>query len=158
MFCSKCGKENPEGAKFCSSCGVSFEAPGKSTASAHSADVTTEAMTFAQSITTCLSKYATFKGRASRSEFWWFVLFCQLLSWGAKVVDQPHSLPVIVGLAFLIPSYAAQSRRLHDTNRSAWWLLLYFTIIGIIPLIIWFARKGDEQSNSYGSPSNSVVN
>ena len=52
----------------------------------------------------------------------------------------------------LLPALSAAARRLHDTNRSGWWMLIAFTIIGLIPLIIWLASKGNDQSNEYGSP------
>jgi uncharacterized membrane protein YhaH (DUF805 family) len=120
-------------------------------------------MTFTDSITTCLSKYATFKGRASRSEFWWFYLFTVLLVWGATLVGAfafvgqgaeemqfgSDLLSGIVNLAVTIPVLAVSSRRLHDTGRSGWWFLLAFTIIGILLLIYWWAKEGDSSPNKY---------
>lgn len=109
-------------------------------------------MTFGKSISTCLSKYVDFNGRAARPEYWWFYLFTLLLSWGLMLIDRSGILSSIVNLGFLLPSLAAGARRLHDTGRSGWWLLIAFTVIGVIPLIIWLASKGDEQANSYGNP------
>ena len=60
------------------------------------------------------------------------------------------SLVVSIGIG--IPLLAAATRRLHDTNRSGWWQLLWITIIGIIPLVIWLASKSDPQENDFGRP------
>ena len=106
-------------------------------------------MNFGQAITTCMSKYATFSGRARRSEYWWFYLFTLILSWGASLVAG-DTLAFIVNLAFLLPILAAGARRLHDTGRSGWWQLLIFTIIGIIPLTIWLATDSKKEDNEYG--------
>ena len=116
-------------------------------------------MGFGQSISTCMGKYATFSGRASRSEFWWFYLFVTLLSWGASIVGAvtmggdpmlQEILPIIVSLALLLPMLAATTRRLHDTGRTGWWQLLYLTIIGGILVLIWCAFDTKMESNKYG--------
>ena len=112
-------------------------------------------MNFSTAISTCLSKYATFGGRATRSEFWWFYLFTVLLSWGATVVgavlfDGGAFLGNLISLIFLIPTFAVGSRRLHDIGRSGWWQLLIFTIIGILLLIFWFASDSEKNANQFG--------
>lgn len=100
-------------------------------------------MTFGESISACFSKYATFDGRASRSEFWWFVLFTFLVSAAIGIVSD--KLSALFSLAVLLPSLAVGARRLHDTDRSAWFLLLWFIpIIGWIILIIWAAQEARE--------------
>ena len=117
-------------------------------------------MSFGQAIQTCMGKYATFAGRGVRSEFWWFYLFALLMSWGANVVgalalggeEGAAMLGLIINLALFVPTLAASSRRLHDTNRSGWWFLLAFTVIGLIPLIIWWAQDSDKESNRFGEP------
>ena len=68
---------------------------------------------FGEAISICFKKYADFTGRARRSEYWWFMLFCVLLSLVTCGIGS---------LAVLIPSYAVMVRRLHDTNRSGWWV------------------------------------
>ena len=83
-------------------------------------------MNFADSIKTCFSKYAVFSGRAQRSEFWWFFLFSVVSSAIANIVPVVGQ---IYWLVLLIPSLAVSARRLHDTDRSAWWLLLYLASI-----------------------------
>lgn len=152
MFCQKCGKENSDGVKFCGSCGANIATLAKPSQVSSSAIVSGEQMTFGKSISTCMGKYVDFNGRAARPEYWWFYLFSVLLSWGALIVDHSGIVSGIVNLALLLPSLSVAARRLHDTNRSGWWMLIAFTIIGLIPLIIWLASKGNEQSNKYGSP------
>ena len=117
-------------------------------------------MTFAQSVSTCFSKYVTFNGRAVRSEYWWFYLFGLILGWGAGLVGalvldaSLKTYPgLIVNIALVLPSIAVGVRRLHDTGRSGWWLLLSLTCVGLIPLIIWLASAGEKAPNKYGSPA-----
>jgi len=93
-------------------------------------------MGFMQSVKTCLSKYVVFSGRARRSEYWWFVLFVILVSVGLAVLDtvffetNPETgqgsnlLSSVFQLAILLPMLAAGWRRLHDTGRPGWYLLL----------------------------------
>jgi len=98
-------------------------------------------MTFAESIRTCLTKYADFNGTASRSEFWWFILFLVIVTVVLNAVS-----PVvggIFGLAMLLPQLAAGARRLHDTGKSGWLqLLLLIPVIGAIVLIVLWAQPG----------------
>lgn len=87
-------------------------------------------MTFGESISTCFSKYATFDGRATRSEYWWFALFTVLASAILGTISETAS--GVFSLAVLLPSLAVGARRLHDTNRSGWFLLLW-----LIPVVGW---------------------
>jgi len=125
-------------------------------------------MTFTESIRTVLSKYATFSGRAERSEFWWWVLFNFILQvvlsaidnyvLGAVTGEGVGILSGIAGLALLIPNLAVAARRLHDTGRSGWWqLLVLIPLIGAIVLIVWYASKGVTKANKYGSPPRGVA-
>jgi len=117
-------------------------------------------MNFQSSIKTCFNKFAQFSGRASRSEFWFFVLF-ETIGYAVAVVidtmifnyswEEDGPIYIIFQIIIFIPSIAVGSRRLHDIDKSGWWQLLIFTIIGIIPLIIWFAKKGYNKKNLYGS-------
>lgn len=152
MFCQKCGKENSEGTKFCANCGANSEIVATARNFTATASGGGDQMTFAKSLSTCFSKFFDFKGRASRPEYWWFYLFSLLIGWGAMLVDRSQSLSLLVNLILFFPVTSAGARRLHDTNRSGWWQLLYITIIGIIPVIIWTASKGSEQENQYGPP------
>ncbi len=105
-------------------------------------------MTFTESISTCFSKYATFDGTASRSEYWWFILFLVLTAFALGLASDV--VAAIFNLATLIPSLAAGARRLHDTDRSGWWQLLYFVpVIGWIALIVLLAQE--SKPNRYGN-------
>jgi len=99
-------------------------------------------MNFGQAISTCLSKYATFSGRASRPEFWWFFLFQILLSIVASLFGDIIS--GLVSLALLLPALAVGARRLHDIGKSGWWQLLILTGIGIFLLIYWWVQPGNN--------------
>ncbi len=115
-------------------------------------------MTFTESVRSVLTNYAKFDGRARRSEYWWFVLFNILVSIVAGVVDQVFIsiigfgfVGIIVSLGLLIPGLAVGARRLHDTDRSGWWLLLVLIpLIGAIILIIWLATEGTKGDNRFG--------
>jgi uncharacterized membrane protein YhaH (DUF805 family) len=100
-------------------------------------------MTFGESISTCFKKYASFDGRAVRSEYWWFVLFTFLASAAAGYVSQAAS--GLFSLAVLLPSLAVGARRLHDIDKSGWFLLLWFIpVIGWIVLLVWAIQEGKE--------------
>jgi len=101
-------------------------------------------MKFQESIRVCFSKYADFTGRASRSEYWWFFLFIVLASLGASMIS--NVLSVIFSLATLLPSIAAATRRLHDTNRSGWWQLICLVpVVGLIVIIVFLAQEGKSE-------------
>ena len=104
------------------------------------------------------STYAQFSGRASRSEYWWFVLASFLVIMAAGVFDiAAGSSAVVTILAYLfliIPGIALSVRRLHDTNRSGWYLLLNLVpLIGSILIFIWSVTPGDKKANDYGPAS-----
>lgn len=106
-------------------------------------------MNFQTSIKTCLSKYVDFSGRASRSEYWWFILFSFICQVVAEIIHP--NLSVIVVIAFLLPSLAVLARRLHDIDYSAWWILLFLIpIIGAIILLVFAVTKGTEGQNRFG--------
>ena len=118
-------------------------------------------MNFSESISTCFRKFVSAKGRASRSEYWWFQLFLYLLSFITIFIDvllfsdnvmENAIFPIntITSLITLLPAVCVFIRRLHDVNRSGWWILISFTCIGIIPLLYWSIIKGTDGSNDYG--------
>jgi uncharacterized membrane protein YhaH (DUF805 family) len=114
-------------------------------------------MTFQDAITTCFNKYAEFVGRARRSEYWWFVLFGIVVSLVLSPLST--SLSLLASLALLIPTVAVSVRRLHDTGRSGWFLLIYLIpFVGVIIVIVWLATEGEPGSNLYGeSPKAGLV-
>ena len=113
---------------------------------------------FNEAVGTCFRKYFDFTGRARGSEYWYFFLFCSLIFIVATILDiNLFGIPLenygpvylISFLGLLIPSISAATRRLHDTGRSGWWQLLYFTIIGAFFVLYWLIIKGDTDKNSY---------
>ena len=118
-------------------------------------------MNFRIAIIKCFMLYAIFSGRAKRAEFWWFFLFCMIVGLMGSVIDGALGLDAAIGgngvftsliqLATFLPSIAVGSRRLHDTNRSGWWQLLWIVVfIGWIPLIIWLASTSKNENNRFG--------
>ena len=161
MFCQQCGKENSNQEKFCGNCGTKTSATDSALDVSSNAKIHMEnRMSFTDSIATCFEKYFNFNGRATRAEYWWFYLFCLLLNWGAGIAFsltiEDTGIRAICKFLFifvlLVPQLSACARRLHDTGKSGWRQMWVFTIIGIIPLIIWLANKSSPQENEYGPP------
>jgi uncharacterized membrane protein YhaH (DUF805 family) len=107
-----------------------------------------------------LQKYVDFSGRARRAEYWWFLLVNFLISVGLRIVDTilgtgEVNYGIISGLyslAVLLPSLAVLARRLHDTGRSGWWMLIaIIPIIGAIILIIFTIQDSEPGMNKYGA-------
>ena len=106
-------------------------------------------MTFVESIKSCLTQYATFTGRASRSEFWWFALFQLLVCAGGQIISQV--LGGLLSLALLLPILAVTARRLHDIGKSGWLMLIgLIPLIGWLLLIYWYVQPSAEGANDYG--------
>ena len=112
-------------------------------------------MTFKESIFTCLFKKSiTFRGRASRSEFWWFYLFCLIILFPVICIDflstgRPGICMLITLCLIVIPLTAVCTRRLHDVGFRGWWQLLQFTGIGIWILIILYALPSRPSGDKY---------
>lgn len=119
-------------------------------------------MNFIDAVKSYFVKWNDFKTRSSRSEYWWATLFSTLASIvsqlvNAAIASNPSALTLTIAILILIllifmfiASLALVVRRLHDLDKSGWWYLLIFTIIGIIPLIIWYCSKGTEGQNRFG--------
>jgi uncharacterized membrane protein YhaH (DUF805 family) len=111
-------------------------------------------MPFPDAVRSVLNQYATFTGRARRSEYWWFGLFNLGLSMVAAVFDALIGAPLtqwVVALGLLVPSLAVAVRRLHDTGRSGWWLLISLVpLVGAIVLIIFLCTDSDRRPNRWG--------
>ncbi len=104
-----------------------------------------------------LQKYTQFTGRARRSEYWYFVLGNVVVGFVLSIVDAMirkltgmGPLGLIYGLAVLVPGIAVSIRRLHDTDRSGWWLLLGLVpLVGLV-LIVFLVEDGKDSTNRYG--------
>ena len=117
-------------------------------------------MNFIESIQTCYKKTFNFKDRASKSEFWWFYLYDFIIFVAGEMTlktdlnDNLIFLGLILTILFfinLIPAAAVGVRRLHDTNRSGWWYLVF--LIPLISLIVlyFFTNDGSKGKNRFGS-------
>jgi uncharacterized membrane protein YhaH (DUF805 family) len=111
-------------------------------------------MGFWQAVASGFSNYVGFAGRACRSEYWYWALFVLLVDIAASIIDVAlgtYLLTSLVDLALFLPGLALGIRRLHDLDRSGWWVLIAFIpIIGWIILIIWACTKGTEGPNRFG--------
>ena len=113
--------------------------------------------------TSVLKKYAVFEGRATRKEFWMFILMNLIVSIVvgiiASILGDKHVLSNLYSLAVLVPSLAVGARRLHDTNRSGWWqLICLIPVVGWIWLIVLMCFDGDAGDNRFGAnPKVTVV-
>ena len=111
-------------------------------------------MGFTEAIQSGFRNYVNFNGRAARSEYWYWALFVFIVSIVARAIDAAVGgfiVHFLVTLALVLPSIAVGVRRLHDRDKSGWWLLLAFVpIIGEIILIIWFVRRGTFGPNRFG--------
>lgn len=108
-------------------------------------------MNFQQAVQTCFRKYTDFSGRASRPEYWWFILAYVVVAFVAGFIHEVAYYLVV--LVFLLPLLAAGARRLHDVGRSAWFLLLgLIPVIGTLVLLYFMVQPGQPESNVYGPP------
>lgn len=111
-------------------------------------------MTFEQAVRSCYSNYATFSGRASRSEYWFFILFqCVITIFCGILIPSGlgRTLLGLFALANFLPAISVMVRRLHDTDRSGWWYWIgLIPLVGAILLIIWFCTRGTYGTNRFG--------
>lgn len=120
-------------------------------------------VSFTEAIKMALQQnYCNFSGRSSRSEYWWYMLFYFIVSFivsfignatGSQVLN--YWLSLFVGLALFLPSLGLCVRRLHDINKSGWWVLLnLIPVVGWIILLIWVCKDSDPTDNQYGPVPN----
>jgi uncharacterized membrane protein YhaH (DUF805 family) len=118
-------------------------------------------MNFFEAISSGFRNYVNFSGRAVRSEFWYWTLFTFVLVGVLGIIDQMLNPGVrmgafsvlngLVGLALILPSLAVSIRRLHDIDRTGWWVLLGFLpVIGTLVLIYWACQRGTPGANRFG--------
>ena len=111
-------------------------------------------MGFGQAISSGFSNYVNFFGRACRSEYWFWILFTIIAQIATGIIDAVIGMDVttaLFGLATFLPSLAVGIRRLHDIDRTGWWIFIWFIpIVGWIILIIWYCTKGTDGPNRFG--------
>jgi uncharacterized membrane protein YhaH (DUF805 family) len=117
-------------------------------------------MNFFEAISSGFRNYVNFSGRAVRSEYWYWTLFVTIVMVVLGVIDQSLNpgagigafsiVNTIVSLALILPGIAVSVRRLHDIDRTGWWLLLSFTVIGVLVLIYWACLRGTLGQNRFG--------
>ena len=127
-------------------------------------------MNFTAAVKAYFLKWNDFRSRSSRSEYWWASLFVTIASFPVGFIIgfviafllaiagfSDTAMETAVGIAMLpmqifiiIASTCLVIRRLHDVDKSGWWYLIIFTIIGMIPLLIWYCSKGTDGENRFG--------
>jgi len=179
MKCVTCGKENDSSAKFCGICGTELNSSPEINYELHEYQANDQGMVgFGEAIKLGFVNYFKFSGRATRAEFWWWILFGMIVSW--------IPLVNILSIFLIIPNLSITSRRLHDIDKTGWWQLwvfllfvglfiLFFAsiamavmatlslgllimglciILWILMIVIWIrwlARQGESGTNRYGS-------
>lgn len=120
-------------------------------------------VSFSQAVRMAFDSYCRFQGRSSRSEYWWWVLFIFILGSALSLLElllgfsstAAQATNGLLSLALLLPGLGLSVRRLHDINKSGWWILLgLIPVAGAIVLIIWFAQNSQMQDNQYGPVPN----
>ena len=127
----------------------------------------TQMMSFGDAITNCLSNnYVGFSGRASRSEYWFWVLFTMIVSFVTGIMDGfifgsefgTGLISTITSVVFFLPGLAVWVRRLHDVGKSGWWILSSILILPVLLLLYWLIIEGDSNPNEYGEvPTNTLA-
>ena len=116
-------------------------------------------------VLTSLKDFIKFNGRSCRTESRYFLIFNIIIGLTAGLIDMimGFTIEIIPGIPTLIlseitrgililPNVSLVIRRLHDINKSGWWMLLFFTIVGIIPMFYWlYFKQGDQSENNYGT-------
>ena len=115
-------------------------------------------MSFTDAVKSVFSQYVGFKGRARRSEYWWFVLFNIIVSVVISLIARLtgwNFLSILYSLAVLLPGLAVAVRRLHDIGKSGWFYLFAFIpLVGAIILLVWFCKDSEPVANAYGPNPN----
>ena len=158
MVCRICQKDNPNEALFCSSCGAAVNGSAVN-------EITYTEMPmvdFGAAIRLGFQRYTDFTGRSTRAEYWWWSLFTFIVSLilipldaATGTFDETASMGLFGALFTVvttIPSISVGVRRLHDINKSGWWILLWLVfVLGWIIVIKWAVEKGDKSVNKYGA-------
>lgn len=111
-------------------------------------------MSFSEAVKDGFDHYVKFDGRASRPSFWWWVLFVIIVSIVANLLDSAMDMSIIsiiVSIGLFLPGLSKAIRRLHDTGRTGWWVLIgLIPLVGFIVLLIFYLEQGDAGENEYG--------
>ena len=141
-YCPYCGSQPDPMAVICVKCGRELKPQSIKSGGVDS---------FGDAISACFKKFASFEGRANRSEFWYFYLFyvlCSFLAW-IPILGQ------LLMLAFIVPYISVAVRRLHDIGKSGWWYWIsLIPIVGAIWLIVLYCQPSQEGDNEYGPNPN----
>ena len=110
---------------------------------------------FVKAFLKAMLNYMNFKERTSRPDFWWYFVATAIISVltaliGKLLGNASIILNTVMFLVLLLPTLSIMWRRMHDIGRSGLWNLLILTVIGVIPVIIWWAKPGDDGDNAYG--------
>ena len=120
-------------------------------------------VTFFEAVGKCYRKYFVFKGRASRSEYWWCFLAAFLFAWPLLLSETSEGswyailsfIYFILTLSIVMPLISAWTRRMHDVGKSGWsWLLIFVPAVGFLVLVRWATKEGSPEANKYGEPDN----
>jgi uncharacterized membrane protein YhaH (DUF805 family) len=149
MKCVTCGNDIPDGAKFCGVCGISLATPpsdsvvdDRPTESGQGIAYDGEGLAelpmieFIDAIKRGFQNYFKFSGRATRAEYWWFVLFTQLLGLAGIVPVIGWIIGPLASIASIIPSISLSVRRLHDIGKSGWWMMVW--VGSVLIWVFWF--------------------
>ena len=116
-------------------------------------------MGFTDSLNSCFENYTSFSGRAARAEYWWFAVFIAAVYFIATTADSVvfgsdsrlQLFGLVAAVALFMPALSVSIRRLHDLDRSGWWLLVALVpIFGAVVLLLWYFSRGTYGSNRYG--------
>ncbi|MDE6264257.1 MAG: DUF805 domain-containing protein [Paramuribaculum sp.] len=120
-------------------------------------NVPTPPLTFQDAVKRVFNKYAEFNGRASRAEFWWFILFTFIVSAVLGILSAITGWGVfnyingLFELAVIIPTLAVSWRRLHDIGKAGgWWFINFIPLVGSVIFIIWCAQPSEPRANRFG--------
>jgi len=120
-------------------------------------------MTFFEAVAKCYRKYFVFKGRASRSEYWWCFAAVLLFAWPLLLSETSEGswytilsfIYFILTLSIVMPLISAWTRRMHDVGKSGWsWLFIFIPVPGWVLLMRWATKEGSPETNKYGEPDN----
>jgi uncharacterized membrane protein YhaH (DUF805 family) len=147
-------QNHPEGGASQGQTGWGAPRSGYAPPPAYAGGPAAPSLSLPDAVRSVVTRYATFSGRARRAEYWWFFLAYVIAAVVASVIDGMIGISLlswVLSLGLLVPSLAVGVRRLHDTDRSGWWLLIGLVpLVGAIVLLVLLALEGRPGPNRYG--------